>query len=95
MKIIWTREAINNLIEIEDFISQNNPERAVEFIDYLVEQTKYLKSTPNMGRVVPEISNPDIRELIVKNYRIVYRLIDGEIQIVTVFESHRRLPIDL
>ena len=95
MKIIWTREAINNLIEIEDFISQNNPERALEFTDYLIEQSEYLKSTPNMGRIVPEISNPDIRELIVKNYRIVYKLINNEIQIITVFESHRRLPLDL
>ena len=72
MKIIWTREAIYNLIEIENFISQNNPERAAKFIDYLIEQSEFLKSTPNMGMIVPEISNPDIRELIVKNYRIVY-----------------------
>ena len=95
MTIIWTREAINNLIEIEDFISQNNPERAAEFTDYLIEQAENLKTTPSMGRLVPEISNPDIRELIVKNYRIVYKQINNEIQIVTVFESHRRLPIDL
>lgn len=95
MKIFWTKEAINNLLEIEDFISQNNPERAAEFTDYLIDQAEYLKTTPNMGRIVPEISNPDIRELIVKNYRIVYKEINNEIHIVTVFESHRRLPIVL
>ena len=95
MKIIWTREAINNLLEIEDFISKNNPANAIEFTDYLIEQAEYLKTTPNIGRIVPEISNPNIRELIVKNYRIVYEQFDNEIQIITVFESHRQLSIDL
>lgn len=94
MKIIWTREAINNLLEIEDFISKNNPVNAAEFIDYLIDQAEYLKTTPNIGRIVPEISNPNFRELIVKNYRIVYEQLENEIQILTVFEAHRRIVLD-
>ena len=47
-----------------------------------------------MGRVVPEIGNPDIRELIFKKYRIVYRLNANCIEILTVFEGHRLLRID-
>jgi len=93
MKLIWTREAINNLLEIEDFISQHNPVKAIEFIDYFIEQTDNLKDNPNIGRVVPKISNLNIRELIGKNYRIVYQQIDNEIQIITVFEAHRQLPL--
>ena len=94
MKIIWTREAINNLLEIEEFISQNNPVKATEFIDYIIEQSEFLKETPNIGRVVPEISKSNIRELIVKNYRIVYQQIDNEILIITLFEAHRQLPLN-
>jgi plasmid stabilization system protein ParE len=47
-----------------------------------------------MGRVVPEIANPDIRELIFKKYRIVYRLNENCIEILTVFEGHRLFRID-
>ncbi len=47
-----------------------------------------------MGRIVPEISNPEIRELIVEKYRIVYRVQEADIEILTVFEGHKLLRID-
>jgi len=94
MKIIWTREALENIIEIENYISEDNPNKAVEFTDTLINQCDYLIDNPDMGRIVPELSDPNIRELIHKNYRIVYRHIDEEIQILTVFEGHRLLPLD-
>jgi toxin ParE1/3/4 len=47
-----------------------------------------------MGRVVPEIVNPDIRVLIFKKYRIVYRLTEQRIEILTLFEGHRLLRLD-
>lgn len=94
MRIIWTREALENIIEIEDYISQNNPLNAVEFTDSLIRKCEYIIDNPNMGRIVPELSESNIRELIHKNYRIVYRHINEEIQILTVFEGHRLLPLD-
>ncbi|MCK4689756.1 MAG: type II toxin-antitoxin system RelE/ParE family toxin [Candidatus Marinimicrobia bacterium] len=94
MKLIWTREALDNIIEIENNISQDNPSKAIEFTGYLIDKCEYLIDNPEMGRVVPEFSDPQIRELIVKNYRIVYRHIAEEIQILTVFEGHRLLPLD-
>lgn len=40
---------------------------------------------------MPEISNPDIREIITKNYRIVYKIRPNSIAILTVFEGHKLL----
>jgi len=94
VKLIWTREALNNTIEIENYISQDNPSKAIEFMGYLIDKCEYLIDNPEMGRVVPEFSDPQIRELIVKNYRIVYRHIAEEIQILTIFEGHSLLPLD-
>ena len=94
MKIIWTREALENIIEIENYISQDNPSKAKEFIDYLIDRCKHIIDNPEIGRVVPELSDSKIRELIIKNYRIVYRYIDEDIQILMVFEGHRLLPLD-
>jgi len=94
MKIIWTQEALEQLTEIEDYISKNSPERASKFIDQLIEHTSPLSDQPRLGRTVPEIANPDIRELIFKNYRIVCRLKEKYIEILTVFEGHLLLRID-
>jgi len=94
MKIIWTQEALEQLSEIEDYISHDSPERALKFIDQLIEHTSLLSDQPHSGRTVPEIANPDIRELIFEKYRIIYRFKENDIEILTVFEGHRLLRIN-
>ena len=94
MTVIWTREALEKLNEIEEFIGTDNPERAETFINYLIERGESILQNPKIGRAVPEILNPGIREIIVKKYRIVYRIKKEKIEILTVFEGHRLLRID-
>ncbi|MBA4366376.1 MAG: plasmid stabilization protein [Desulfobacterium sp.] len=94
MKIIWTQEALERLIKIEDYISTDSPERALRFINQLIEHTSLLSDQPHLRRTVPEIARVKIRELIFKKYRIVYRLTENDIEILTVFEGHMLLRID-
>ncbi len=94
IKIRWTHEALLRLIEIEDFISQDSADRARKFVDQIIEHAECLSDNPLSGRNVPEISNPDIRELIFRKYRIVYRVKGNNLDILTVFEGHRLLRID-
>lgn len=90
MSVTWSREAGDNLVDIEEFIARDSVERAIQFVDGLVDHAEaILSDNPRSGRTVPEIGNPDIRELIYRGYRIVYRLSDGLIEILTVFEGHR------
>jgi addiction module RelE/StbE family toxin len=94
MRIIWTQEALERLAEIDVYISEDSPERASKFIDQLIEHTTPLSSQPRLGRTVPELHNPDVRELIFKRYRIVYRLREDLVEILTVFEGHMLLQIN-
>jgi addiction module RelE/StbE family toxin len=95
MKILWTQEAREQLIEIEHFISKDNPERAAQFITEIIEHAEaVLPGGTRIGRTVPEISNLEIRELIFKKYRIVYRINKNNVEILTVFEGHRLLRVD-
>ncbi len=91
MKVFWTNEALRKLDEIESFIAQNNPERASAFINLLLEKGDLIGSFPDAGRVVPELARSEIREILVGNYRVVYRLTPVHIEILTVFEGHRSL----
>ena len=79
MKVIWSRES---------------PERGEKFIDYLIKRGESISQNPKIGRMVPEILNPEFRENLTKNYRIVYRLKKQRIEILTVFEGHRLLRIE-
>lgn len=95
MKVAWSQEANSNLIAIEDFISRDSVERAIQFVDALIDHAEAMLSVnPRSGRTVPEIGNPEIRELIFRGYRIVYRLNNNRIEILTVFEGHRLLGLD-
>lgn len=49
-----------------------------------------LKTMPRIGRIVPELKSYDFREVIYRNYRIVYRIVDDEnIEILSVLHSSR------
>lgn len=94
MQVVWTHEALEKLSEIEEYISKDSQERAVKFVNYLIDQGETLKDHPKIGRVVPEVGNESIRELIAKKYRIIYRVFEKRIEILTVFEGHRLLRIE-
>ncbi len=94
MKVVWTSEAFSKLDEIESFIAQDSQKRASVFIDSLLEKGDLIGSFPDIGRVVPELSRSEIREILVGNYRIVYRQTPEHIEILTVFEGHRLLRFE-
>ena len=94
MKITWTNEALTKLIQIEEYISEDSPERAINFINQIIQKAQSLEKHSKKGRIVPEFSIPEIRELIYKNYRIVYIIRKESLEILTVFESHRLIRVD-
>ncbi len=92
-EVKWSREALERLAEIEQYIALDSPERAVGFIDYLIEQAELIPFHPEKGRIVSEVGNESIREVILKNYRLVYKIGKSGIEIITVFEGHKLLNI--
>ena len=94
MKIVWTDQAYRRLAEIEDFVARDRPEAAERLVARLIDRADVLAYQPSLGRALPELPGSGLRELVEGNYRIVYRLREGEVEILTVFEGHRRLPVN-
>lgn len=90
-KIYWSITARKCLQEIADYIAIDSPFYAVNFVERILEQTDKLSKFPEIGRLVPEFKNDDIRELLFQNYRIVYRIKEDQIFIVAV--SHASMDI--
>jgi toxin ParE1/3/4 len=91
MKVLWTENAIEDLLAIKDFISQDSESRAEAWAATLFNLGESLKSLPTRGRKVPELNQENLRELLIENYRLVYRLNKTSIEIITVFEGHRQI----
>lgn len=84
-RIIWSPTAQKRIKEILDFISIDNPTAALSLIDSLEEKVESLKIHPEAGRILPELDNPAIRELVVhKNYGVIYEISQDLIEILTV-----------
>jgi len=91
MKLFWTKEALLRLQEIEEYISRDNSKTAAEFVDKLIFVADTLVDNPKKGRVVPELSLVNIREILYKNYRIVYLVKKSSVDVLTVFDGHQLL----
>jgi len=89
--IRWTSQASSDLVEIGDYIARRDPGAAARFVGELMDSVLVLMEHPRAGRLVPEIGDEAVRELIHGNYRIVYRLAGDEVQVLTVFEGHMLL----
>ncbi|MFH1982435.1 MAG: type II toxin-antitoxin system RelE/ParE family toxin [Pseudomonadota bacterium] len=94
MRLFWTETAKNDLLAIRRYIASDNPVAAKRWIDRLKERTRAVIHAPLSGRIVPEFSRDDIRELIEGNYRIVYQVLVDRIVVLTVFEGHRLFPAE-
>ena len=94
MKIIWSPLAIDRASEIAEYIAQDKPAAAEKWINTVFSKVEQLKSSPEIGRIVPEIRNDQIRELIYGNYRVIYRIEKKQISILTIRHGKQILPID-
>jgi toxin ParE1/3/4 len=95
-RIRWTNQALADLEAIGHFIARDAPSVAQVFIDHVFEAVKRLEVFPRSGRVVPEIGQEDIREILYGSYRVVYVVGEAEVNILTVFHASRPFrPSDL
>jgi plasmid stabilization system protein ParE len=72
--VVLSPSARADLRDIVRYISFDDPDRALEFGRFLVSRTRLLAETPELGRIVPEFEDGSFREIIVRSYRVVYRL---------------------
>ena len=91
MRLRWTQRAQDDLVEIASFIARDDPAAARAWIKRLRERARLAASMPFAGRVVPEHGREDVREVLVRSYRIIYRLDADQMIVLTVIEGHRLL----
>jgi addiction module RelE/StbE family toxin len=94
LQVIWSEPAIEDLRSITEYIATDNPDAAERTGLRILAQTRRLTTHPLFGRMVPERGDRRIRELIVRPYRIVYRVDESKlkIEILRVWHGARGSP---
>ena len=91
-EVIWTESALVDLEDIGEYIAKDSVRYAELTVTRLFESPDILELNPRAGKVVPELQNETIRQIIRGSYRIIYHLVDKHrIDILTVHRSSRLL----
>ena len=95
MRVHWTPTAIEHLLAIYEYIAQDSPTYARRLVDRLTRRSEQIGIFPRSGRMVPEYHREDVRELIEKPYRIIYRVKEEQVDVLAVVHGARLLPPEL
>lgn len=91
-EVKFTNQSLDDLEDIAEYISKDSIHYAGMLVEKLIRRTDILEQFPTIGRIVPELKNKLIREIIEGSYRIVYRIVSSEmIHILTFLHSRRKL----
>ncbi|HET7626347.1 MAG TPA: type II toxin-antitoxin system RelE/ParE family toxin [Verrucomicrobiae bacterium] len=75
-KVIWTDEAVADLRQLVNYIARDNPVAAVNLGEELIRKSLLLSEHPRLGRMLRNTKRDDLRELIVRPYRLIYEIKD-------------------
>ena len=89
--VAWTSRAVDDLREIHDFVARDSERAAEALVERIVRATERLGPFPESGRTVPELPRLAYREVIVGNYRVVYRIDARAVWIVSVIHGRRSI----
>lgn len=77
------------------YITHDSPVYAKRMVDRLTKRSEQIADFPMSGRMVPEYEADDIREMIEKPYRIIYRIKPDQIDVLAVIHHAQPLPEEI
>lgn len=92
VKVNWSKQAMEDIHRIKEYYVSFSESYGFKLVDQIFEKELLISSHPEIGRIVPEVNNKNLREIIFKNFRIIYAIFDSHrISVLTVHESSRPL----
>mgnify|MGYP002387125082 CR=1 FL=1 len=94
VRLVWTPEAKEDVRKIRDYVAKDSPGAAKALANRIKETAQRLRDSPLFGAEVPEFGRPEIREVLVGNYRIIYVPGKSAVTILRVFHGSRLLGFE-
>ncbi len=89
-EIIWTEPAWADVVEVVDYISKDSTCYAVSFMDEVKNAADSLATFAERGQIVPEFRDESIRELLIRSYRLVYKIEGNRVFVLTFIHGAQR-----
>jgi plasmid stabilization system protein ParE len=93
-EVVWTAAASDDLVSIAEHISRDSEFYAATVVRELVAASRSLVAFAERGRAIPEYDDQSLRGLIVRKYRLVYRVRPGRVEVLRIIHGAREaLPL--
>jgi len=93
-QVAWAEIAQHDLKQIVDYIAIDSPDNASRILQKIKQKTSTLYTMPDRFRIVPELKKQGIhtyRELIIAPWRVIYRISDTTVFVLSVIDSRRNV----
>ena len=90
-KVIWAYEATADIEALTEYIARDSAFYASAFVREIRDASRSLNEFSERGRIVPELGNPNIRELFVREYRFIYSIEESRVVILGLIHGKRDL----
>jgi toxin ParE1/3/4 len=91
VELRWSESAVHDLEELCNYIAKDSEEYARNIARRIIDNIESVAAFPYSGRIVPEYNNEVIREKILLNYRLIYRIFEDKMEIVRIYTSCKGL----
>ena len=92
-EVVLAENAMRDMEAIAAYIARDSALQASKQVERFLHELRYLRAFPRGGRMVPEVGHPALRELIIGNYRMMYRILDEDlVEVLTIHHGKRRFP---
>jgi len=90
--ILWTDRALEDLVQLRDWVSHDRPAAARKLAATLRKSVERLARFPHSGRLVPGFEARGYREVVVRPYRVIFQVVGSEVHVLRVWHGRRDQP---
>ena len=90
-KVIWSYEATDDLDALAEYIGKDSSFYAAAFTQQILDTSRSLSEFSERGRFVPELGDPNVRELLIRAYRLIYSIEETRVVILAIVHGARDL----
>ena len=91
----WSDNSKKQLASIFAYIAEDSKVYALKMINNITDQTRKLENFPEMGKIVSEFNDENIREIYFTPYRIVYFIESSDVTVLTIIHSKQDMRTNL
>jgi toxin ParE1/3/4 len=91
----WTHTSKLDLMQIYNYIAKDSIYYAKKVVSDIIDKSENLDIFPNMGRIVEEMNEEDLKEIIVYSYRLIYRIVEDGVNVIAIAHCKQNLTNDM